>query len=203
MIASWPDEIFAHRKDLIMTARHKWVVIIVSISILLFILTTAVYLMQLNAVTDTERAEAFLQTMYTVTAEESTEIMARITSGSLTAEMTEQPLRKKYERLMTPASFQEAVESRAIWSNETVMAMNQCEMTPESIQLNPSPFSMPDKPAFDYEVTVKVQPLTNQEAYTYQPQGTQYLEKTISGWKISRILIDETSSVALALQARR
>ena len=133
MIASWPDEIFAHRKDLIMTARQKRVVIIVSISILLFILTTAVYLMQLNAMTETERAEAFLQTVYTVTAEESSELLARITSGSLTAEMAEQALRKKYERLMTPASFQEAVESRAIWSNETVMAMNQCEMTPESI----------------------------------------------------------------------
>ena len=186
-----------------MTSRQKRIIFIVSASVLLIILAVGVILIKLNAVTDTERAKAFLQTMYTVTAEESTEIMARITSGSLTAEMTEQPLRKKYERLMTPASFQEAVESRAIWSNETVMAMNQCEMTPESIQLNPSPFSMPDKPAFDYEVTVKVQPLTNQEAYTYQPQGTLYLEKTISGWKISRILIDETSSVALALQARR
>jgi hypothetical protein len=186
-----------------MTSRQKRIIFIVSASVLLIILAVGVILIKLNAVTDTERAKAFLQTMYTVTAEESSELLTRITSGSLTAEMTEQPLRKKYGHLMTPAGFQEAVESRAIWSNETALALNQCAMTPTSIQLNPSPFTTPDKPAFTYEVTVKVQYQASQEAYAYQPRGTLYLEKSLNGWKISRLLVDETSSVAYQLQIAR
>ena len=186
-----------------MTSRQKRIIFIVSASVLLIILAVGVILIKLNAVTDTERAKAFLQTMYTVTAEESSELLTRITSGSLTAEMIEQPLRKKYGHLMTPAGFQEAVESRAIWSNETALALNQCAMTPTSIQLNPSPFTTPDKPAFTYEVTVKVQYQVSQEAYAYQPRGTLYLEKSLNGWKISRLLVDETSSVAYQLQIAR
>lgn len=186
-----------------MTIRQKRVVIIVSVSILLLILTVAVYLMQLNTVTEIKRAEAFLQTMYTVTAEESTEIMARITSGSRTEEATFGPLGQKYQHKMTRSGFQEAVSTRAIWSNETTMAVNQCEMTAESIQLDASQFSSPDKPAFTYIVTVKVQSLSSQDAFNFQPQGILYLEKSLSGWKISRILIDETSSVDYLLQSNR
>jgi len=186
-----------------MTILKNRTLIIVSASILLAILAAAVYLVPQNAMTETERAEHFLQTMYTVSPDESTELLARITSGSLTEAMTEQPLRKKYERLMTPDGFQEAVESRTIWSNETVMALNQYAMAFTSIQLNPSEFSQPDKPAFDYEVLVNVQPLASQEAFTMQPQGTLYLEKTITGWKISRLLVNEITSVAYHLQARR
>lgn len=186
-----------------MTTRQKRIVFIASASVLLIILAVGIYLIKLNALTDTEWAEAFLQTMYTVTAEESSELLAHITSGSLTVEMTEQPLRKKYEHLISPAGFQEAVELRAIWSNETVLALNQCAMAPESIQLNPSPFTTPGKPAFDYEVTVKVKALASQEAYAYQPRGTIYLAKTITGWKINRLLVDETSSVDYQLQTAR
>ena len=72
-----------------MTSRQKRIIFIVSASVLLIILAVGVILIKLNAVTDTERAKAFLQTMYTVTAEESSELLICIISGSLTAEMTE------------------------------------------------------------------------------------------------------------------
>ena len=186
-----------------MTVKQNRALIILITCILLVILAAIVYLQQLNSMTETERAKEFLHTMYTVTVDESTELLACITSASLTEEMTNRPLRKKYERLMTRPAFLEAVASRAIWSDEVTLAVQQCVMTAELIQWIESEFSTPEKPVYPYKVDVKVHALVGQDTFTFQPQGTLYLEKFLTGWKISRILINEASSVSYQLQANR
>ena len=185
-----------------MAIKKKLILTIWSTCIPLVILA-AVYMQQLNATSENEKVKEFLHTMYTVTADESTELLANITSGSLTEEMTNRPLRKKYERLMTRSGFQEAIDSRAIWSHEITLAMENSVMTVESIHCAESEFSTPGKPAYQYTAHVKVQALDSQGTVTFQPEGTLYLEKSLTGWKIGRLLVDETSSVDYQIQAKR
>lgn len=150
--------------------------------------------------TELELVRKYLNTTYTVTKSESADLFKRITSGSLTEKDTYKSITRKYARLMTKSGLQEAIESRQIWSNETIMAMNQRVLVPGEFKINKSEFYSNEKPSYNFAVNVSSEKFDGSEEFQFQPTGIVYLEKTIWGWKISRIMNDAKTSLTLQMQ---
>ena len=186
--------------------KKKTTLIAFGVVFALVIVALSFYLLHLfNAqnMSEIELAQEFLNTSYTVTKSESSDFLKRITSGSLTEADTYKPITRKYARLMTKSGLQEAVESRQIWSNETIMAMNQCEMAPGEISIHKSKFYTAEKPSYSFSVHVSVIKIDDSGENDFNPTGIVYLEKNFWGWKISRIIDDDKTSIAFQMQTAK
>lgn len=182
---------------------HQKKVVLISICASIALIIFLSVILQTQQLNEIELVQKYLNTTYTVTQSESSDLLKKITSGSLTEKDTFKSITKKYTRLMTKSGLQDAIDSRQIWSNETTMAMNQCELMLDEFDIQKSEFYSTEKPCYYFSVQVTTKKFDGSEQYHFNPTGIIYLEKTFNGWKINQIINNDKTSITFQLQTTK